>query len=90
MHRVLVRCTAFRVTSCVKMVVMYIAFEEQFEKLIRTFGTKCVYAEFPQVFAHKFDFVSTLSRSDDSVQEVGPKLFGKNCWYSGAMLVRCV
>ena len=51
MHRVLVRCTAFRVTSCVTIVVMYIVSEEDIEELIRTFGAKCDSAELSQVYA---------------------------------------
>ena len=81
MQRVLVRCTAFRVTSCVRIVVMYIVSEEDIEEPIRKLS---------HVYAYKFDLISTLSCSDDPVKGLDKHFLDANSWYSGAMLWRRV
>ena len=56
---------------------MYIASERDFEELLRTFGAKCDSAELPQINAYKFDLISTFSRSDDRMKELGQKVLGQ-------------
>ena len=56
--------------------VMYIASEKDFEELIRTFGAKCDSAELPQIYAYKFELISTFSRSDDRMKDLGQKVLG--------------
>ena len=60
------------------------------EELIRTFGAKCDSAELSQVYAYKFDLISTLSWSNDLVKGLVKHFLDAKSWYSGAMLWRRV